>query len=144
MKQLCMIFLVLFVIAISCQKSSVSTNEAKPNPTNNNVTAVAAAPTAGFKISNAANPSAVWVALPLVFENTSQNAQSYLWDFGDGTTSTQKIPGNVYYGICGMSYTITLTATNSQGQSATYTSPYTVYCSRGMNISGALPHPYHD
>jgi PKD repeat protein len=47
----------------------------------------------------------------ITFTNTSQNADSYLWDFGDGTTSTQANPKKTYnqHGT----YTVTLTATNT-------------------------------
>ncbi len=42
--------------------------------------------------------------------NTSKNAESYLWEFGDGTTSTEKNPLHQYAGI-GV-YKIKLTAKN--------------------------------
>jgi PKD repeat protein len=45
------------------------------------------------------------------FQNTSQNADTYLWNFGDGTTSNVTNPSKTYnaHGV----YTVTLTATNS-------------------------------
>jgi len=52
--------------------------------------------------------------LTVEFTNTSSNADSYLWDFGDGTgTSTEENPTYTYAseGI----YTVRLTATNSDG-----------------------------
>ncbi len=47
------------------------------------------------------------------FINTTSNASFYLWDFGDGTTSTQNNPTHSYssYG----SYDVTLTATSITG-----------------------------
>ncbi len=47
----------------------------------------------------------------ITFTNTSQYADTYLWDFGDGTTSTQQNPSKTYnqHGT----YTVTLTASNS-------------------------------
>ena len=135
------------VVAIGCQKSGVSTSEStKVNPpNNNNFTPTVAAPSAGFKITNTASTGAVWEALILKFENTSANAVSYLWDFGNGITSTEKIPGNFYYGTCGLTNTITLTVKNSSGQTATVSAPYTVYCSRGMNLGeGMMPLAPHD
>ena len=146
MKQLYKAFLVIAVVAISCQKSGVSNSEStKVNPpNNNNVTPTVAAPTAGFKITNTAATLAVWEALTLTFENTSQNGSTYLWDFGNGTTSTEKTPANFYYGICGQTKTITLTVKNSSGE-ATFSAPYTVYCSRGMNLVGKMnPIPEHE
>jgi len=48
--------------------------------------------------------------LDIELENTSVNGISYLWDFGDGNTSTAENPSHTYsdYGT----YTISLTATN--------------------------------
>lgn len=47
------------------------------------------------------------------FTNTSTNATSYLWDFGDGQTSTQASPSHVY--AASGTFTICLTATNNCG-----------------------------
>ena len=47
--------------------------------------------------------------------NTSQHATSYLWNFGDGTTSAEATPTHSY--TTGGTYTITLTATNANGSS---------------------------
>ncbi len=68
---------------------------------------VYAHPQAGFE----ANPNVL--TLPdsiVVFTNNSQNATSYLWNFGDGTTSTDMNPYH-YYGTPG-DYTVTLVASN--------------------------------
>ncbi|UTW67432.1 right-handed parallel beta-helix repeat-containing protein [bacterium SCSIO 12643] len=58
----------------------------------------------------------------VVFTNASQNGTSYLWEFGDGTTSTEENPTHIYPwtnedSIC---YVVKLTVTNSCG-SHTYT-----------------------
>lgn len=47
----------------------------------------------------------------VTFVNLSQNADSYLWDFGDGESSTQSDPEHTYN--CPGEYNVTLTATNS-------------------------------
>ena len=47
------------------------------------------------------------------FTNNSQNGTSYLWDFGDGSTSTEENPVHVY--TSEDTYTVTLTVTNSCG-----------------------------
>jgi len=49
--------------------------------------------------------------LSVDFTNTSQNANTYLWDFGDSNTSTDENPTHVY-SIAG-NYTVQLTANNS-------------------------------
>jgi PKD repeat protein len=56
--------------------------------------------------------------LVVQFRNTSTDGVSYLWDFGDGTTSTELQPRHVFTGDKEY-YTISLTATNSLG--CTYT-----------------------
>jgi PKD repeat protein len=127
--------------------STADTTKTNASNNNNSVPATVAPPTAGFKITNEASTAAVWEALILKFENTSENAVSYSWDFGNGVTSTEKLPANFYYGTCGLTNTITLTVKNSAGQTATISAPYTVFCSRGMNLSGRMmplaPHDDH-
>jgi PKD repeat protein len=48
------------------------------------------------------------------FTNLTQNATSYLWDFGDGTTSTEEHPLHLYpwTNEDSLAYTVVLTATN--------------------------------
>lgn len=60
-------------------------------------------------------PSFTWVngGLSVVFTNTSTNATSYFWDFGDGTNSTQVNPTH-NYAQDGF-YTVTLSATGTCG-----------------------------
>ena len=66
--------------------------------------------TAKFDIVSTANSEGT----AIVFKNnSSSNATTYLWDFGNGKTSTLKEPTIVYpkHG----NYTITLTVTNDKG-----------------------------
>ena len=67
------------------------------------------------------NSPTVAVCAPslVAFNNLSQNTVSYLWDFGDGITSTAQNPSHIY-NIPGY-YTISLTAWDSVGCSATET-----------------------
>lgn len=54
--------------------------------------------------------------LTVTFTNTSTNGDTYLWDFGDGNTSTEENPVHTYAdnGL----YTVTLTASNPNGESS--------------------------
>ncbi|GAB6279311.1 MAG: hypothetical protein STSR0006_13170 [Lentimicrobium sp.] len=51
----------------------------------------------------------------VTFTNTTENGETYLWNFGDGNTSTEKEPVHTYAGD-GI-YIITLTASNPNGES---------------------------
>ncbi len=53
--------------------------------------------------------------LTATFTNTSQNADTYLWDFGDGSTSTEENPVHTYTdnGL----FTVSLKAMNPNGES---------------------------
>src|SRR5688572_18001576 len=54
----------------------------------------------------------------VTFQDISTNSPtSWLWDFGDGTTSTLRNPSHTYSTTTPGSYTVTLTATNSFGAS---------------------------
>ncbi len=54
--------------------------------------------------------------LEYTFTNSSTNAVSYEWDFGDGNTSTEVSPTHVY--ASADVYTVTLKATSAEGKSA--------------------------
>ncbi|MCF8244899.1 MAG: PKD domain-containing protein [Saprospiraceae bacterium] len=73
---------------------------------------VLASPIASFTWSQA--------GLTLIFTNTSTNGTSYLWNFGDGGTSTQPNPTHTY-AIDGI-YDVTLSVTNACGTVTTLTS----------------------
>ncbi|HTE24892.1 PKD domain-containing protein, partial [Flavitalea sp.] len=55
------------------------------------------------------------------FQNLTQNSTAWIWDFGDGTTSTEKNPKHTYNQLG--QYDITLTATFSGGCQNTITKP---------------------
>jgi hypothetical protein len=61
------------------------------------------------------------VNTPIRFLNQSTEGNSWLWEFGDGTTSTDKSPSKIYKnpGV----YVVKLTALYNQGCSASYTYP---------------------
>jgi PKD repeat protein len=62
--------------------------------------------------------------LEVTFTNYSQNATSYMWDFGDGNTSTEEDPVHVYAEAD--DYTVKLTASNAAGTSADFSTSITV------------------
>ena len=87
-------FLALFLL-ISCSK-----DEAKPKPV------------AGFTASK----TTVMVGEEIHFTNTSTNAISYAWSFGDGTTSTLESPAKTY--DAAGTYTVALAATGAGGSNS--------------------------
>jgi PKD repeat protein len=62
--------------------------------------------------------------LPVQFRNTTTDGVAYLWDFGDGTTSTEFEPKHTFTGAQEY-YTVSLTATNNLG--CTYTATRNQY-----------------
>jgi PKD repeat protein len=68
-------------------------------------------PIASFEINE--DETKLYAPATVTFVNTSQNGQTYSWDFGDGSTSTSENPGHTYSSIG--SYTVTLAVTNTSG-----------------------------
>jgi len=66
---------------------------------------------ADFILANNANDTGC-AAYEVAFENLSTGATDYLWDFGDGTTSSQVAPVHTFGEG---TYTVTLTASRSSG-----------------------------
>ena len=58
------------------------------------------------------------------FTNTSKNATSYEWDFGDGNTSTEESPTHVYESAD--EYTVTLIASSDVGLSGELSKTFTI------------------
>lgn len=75
------------------------------------ITVVDPLPRADFSI----NPNQEVIAgkTTVTMENRAEFAETYTWDFGDGTTSTQAEPSHVFEDV-GL-YTVALTATNAEG-----------------------------
>ncbi|MCX6268622.1 MAG: GEVED domain-containing protein [Bacteroidetes bacterium] len=65
----------------------------------------------GPQASFTAVPNPVCAGGLVHFTNTSTGGGAYLWDFGDGTTSTLASPPDHSYAVAG-NYTVTLTATD--------------------------------
>lgn len=103
--------------------------------------AFAQAPVANFTGS----PTAGCSPLVVSFQDlSSNNPTSWLWDFGNGTTSTLQNPTTTYFnpGV----YTVKLTATNASGSNTlTRTNYITVYSNPTVNFTaddtvGCFPH----
>jgi len=62
------------------------------------------------RVLSIANFTAIQNGLTVTFSNMSTNASSYLWDFGDGMTSTLASPVHTY--AASGNYVVTLSATN--------------------------------
>ena len=76
------------------------------------------------------NPNHVMVpGQPVFFLNLSEDADSYTWDFGDGTTSEEAQPVHEYT-VAGL-YDVTLTASNEFGCRTTYVLPEAVLAEEG-------------
>ena len=80
-------------------------------------------PVASFELDSASPPSGSSEPSAVVkFNDTSMNnPTAWLWNFGDGTTSTQRNPTHTYttYGT----FSVTLTVYNNQGQQVDTTLP---------------------
>jgi PKD repeat protein len=92
-------------------------------------------PLASFTVNKTTAPAGEEVS----FTNTSSDATSFYWDFGDGTNSAEQNPSHSYSSPG--TYTVTLTATgeggsNSVSKSLTITLPVNIVPgSSAMNIS---------
>lgn len=88
------------------------------------------APVANFTISP---NDTILGSQTVTFTNTSTNADTYSWNFGDGTTSTAVSPSKTEFNVtgetpCYVTFNVTLTATKN-GKSSTVTKPLVVeYC----------------
>ena len=111
MKQL-LISILLAVVVFGCNKTD---NSATDDPT----------PVADFKINNMIEQGTIIEGTTVEFENNSQYADSYEWDFDNGTISTERIPAGLVYRQCARSYCIRLTVRTRRGRTATYS-----YCVR--------------
>lgn len=66
----------------------------------------------------------------ITFINTSENADTYVWDFGDGTTSIIKDPVKTYTQTG--EYVVNLTAKNNKtGEVKSYSSTISIFVFQG-------------
>jgi N-acetylneuraminic acid mutarotase len=64
------------------------------------------------------------------FQNTSQNATTFEWDFGDGNTSSAENPSHIYNETG--TYTIKLKVTNTDGTDEAFNSLEITYWAKGV------------
>ncbi len=84
----------------------------------------------------------------ITFTNTSENGDTYEWNFGDETTDNTENPAAHGYATDG-DYTVTLTVTSETGQTDTYEAVCTVSCSTDLEDlsqfqNTAYPNPATD
>ncbi|MDR1757811.1 MAG: PKD domain-containing protein [Bacteroidales bacterium] len=96
MKRVILICIAIVVIAVSCKPAD---------------------PVANFNIVSGNGGTA---PCAVSFENTSENATSFTWNFGDGSASSEKSPTHTY--TSGGSYTVTLSAWNESSLKTATTS----------------------
>lgn len=112
MKLNTLLFSLFFVLVVSCKKENIAPVDTTPEPT------------ADFLFT----PSGGRAPIEISFINTSSNATSYKWEFGNGKASTEKEPSMVFE-LAG-TYTVKLTAINGTKQNTisktvTIQTPYT-------------------
>lgn len=98
------------IVSDECQTFTVDTS----------TTVTVVAPTADFTTTS----TVFFNNLPITFENLSQNATSYIWDFGNGSGDTFPHPSTTYPQP-GM-YNITLIAIDDKGCTDTITKPINI------------------
>ncbi len=91
------------------------------------VIAANAAPTAAFSASPLEGPAPLTVSF---LDHSVGGATSWLWEFGDGKTSTQRNPSHIY--ALEGSYTVSLTASNTYGSNKFTWEAY-------INVTGGEP-----
>jgi len=101
--------IVMSVLLTTCKKDSNSQTQIYLDPN------AANRPVASFSFAITSNQVLPCTA---TFTNTSQRATSYQWYFGDGNTSYDQNPTNIYTGATytGLPYTVKLVVTNSYGK----------------------------
>lgn len=82
----------------------------------------------------------------ITFNNLSDNATTYEWDFGDGNTSTAIAPVHTY--AAGGNYTVTLIAYHCNDTDTTYqvinTTPTSIDQLHSTNSLNIYPNPFTD
>jgi len=98
----------------------IVSDECQTFTVNGSTTVTVVRPTANFEISS----QTLFDDLPITFQNTTINGETYQWFFGDGNTSTVVHPNNTY--IDPGTYIVTLIATDEKGCKDTISKPITI------------------
>lgn len=101
-------------------KLTVTGSENRTDDTTVTITVQAPAPIAAFTIQN----NNCTAPCEVSFQNQSQNAQSYRWEFGSGGTATEANPKHTY--TRGGTYEVKLTATGARNLTNTKTQTVTI------------------
>ncbi|WP_425390384.1 PKD domain-containing protein [Ekhidna sp.] len=88
-------------------------------------------PTAGFSATSVCQEE------PMLFTNSSANADTYFWDFGDGFTSTAENPSHIF--TASGNYSVALTATDSNGCDNTTVNEVSVSATPVPNFDFDIP-----
>ncbi len=96
-------FRLLFPIALIISVIFLSSCSNDSSPTNPD----------GLSVSFTMDKTTAIIGEVITFTNTSQNATSFAWDFGDGNSSTEENPTHSYSSTG--TFTITLTANGEEG-----------------------------
>ena len=107
--------LLMAVIVTACNKAEKVEDTAITDPS----------PVANFRISNMVEEGTILEGIPVEFENTSLNAETFEWDFDNGTVSAERTPTGLIYRQCPVTRCIRLTIRTRTGRTATYS-----YCVR--------------
>src|SRR5687768_15612624 len=85
-------------------------------------------PTADFSINNTVAENTVIEGSVIEIVNNSQNGDTYEWDFGNGTISTDRTPTGVTLRNCPRTQQIRLIVRTRRGRVATIIRTITVRC----------------
>jgi hypothetical protein len=110
-----LISILLAVVISGCNKAG--------NPANDDPI-----PTASFKINNTIAVDTIMENTIVEFENDSRNADSYEWDFGNGTVSSERTPVGMMFRQCPRVHEIRLVVRTRRGRTSTHIRIINVRC----------------
>ncbi len=106
------------VVISGCNKTGNADNAAADDPI----------PVANFKINNTVADETILEGSDIIFENNSQHADSYEWDFGNSMVSTERTPVGIVLRNCPRTQEIRLIVRTRRGRTATRVRTILVRC----------------